>query len=150
MQPHENSFLSGPNASFIEELYARYIENPDSVDPSWRRFFAELQDDSRAVLDEVRGASWAPRPRGFAGNGLNGAAAAETVAPEQVHAAARDSIRALMLIRSYRVRGHLEANLDPLNLRPHEPHPELDPRTYGFTEADMDRPVYIGNILGLG
>src|SRR5690606_20696319 len=46
--------------------------------------------------------------------------------------------------------GHLEANLDPLNLRPHEPHPELDPRTYGFTEADMDRPVYIGNILGLG
>jgi 2-oxoglutarate dehydrogenase E1 component len=150
MQPHENSFLSGPNASFIEELYARYIENPDSVDPSWRRFFAELQDDSRAVLDEVRGASWAPRPRGFSGNGLNGAAAAETIAPEQVHAAARDSIRALMLIRSYRVRGHLEANLDPLNLRPHEPHPELDPRTYGFTEADMDRPVYIGNILGLG
>ena len=54
-----------------------------------------------------------------------------------------------MLIRSYRVRGHLNAKLDPLGLEGRDPHPELDPATYGFTEADMDRPIFIDNVLGL-
>ena len=54
-----------------------------------------------------------------------------------------------MLIRSYRVRGHLNANLDPLGIEGREPHPELDPATYGFTEADLDRPIFIDNVLGL-
>ena len=158
MQPTDLTFLSGPNAAFIAELYARYIENPDSVEPDWRRFFAELHDEGSAVLDELKGASWAPRRRRFV-NGGNGAevearradgiAAAAAVAGIDVRAAARDSIRALMLIRSYRVRGHLEANLDPLGLKPIERHPELDPKTYGFTEQDLDRPIFIDNVLGL-
>ncbi len=58
------------------------------------------------------------------------------------------SIRALQLIRSYRVRGHLQATLDPLGLHEPEHHPELDPKTYGFTDADWDRPIYIHNVLG--
>ena len=58
------------------------------------------------------------------------------------------SLRALMLIRTYRVRGHLEAQLDPLGLQVPKPHPELDPATYGFTDADMDRPIFIDNVLG--
>jgi 2-oxoglutarate dehydrogenase E1 component len=53
-----------------------------------------------------------------------------------------DSIRALMLIRAYRIRGHLVADLDPLGMRDQTPHPELDPKSYGFTEADMDRPIF--------
>src|SRR3954468_6549684 len=57
------SFLSGPNAPFIEELYAKYLENPSAVDPSWRKFFSELEDDSAIVLQDIRGASWAPRAR---------------------------------------------------------------------------------------
>ena len=60
-----------------------------------------------------------------------------------------DSIRALMLIRAYRVRGHLQATLDPLGLQKREPHPELDYRSYGFTEADLDRQIFIDNVLGL-
>ena len=60
-----------------------------------------------------------------------------------------DSIRALMLIRAYRIRGHLVADLDPLGMRDQTPHPELDPKSYGFTEADMDRPIFIDNVLGL-
>ena len=64
------SFLSGPNAPFIEELYAKYLENPAAVDPSWRKFFSELQDDSALVLQDIRGASWAPRARAVEiGNG---------------------------------------------------------------------------------
>ena len=154
MQSIDPTILSGPNAPFIAELYARYVEDPGAVDPSWQRFFAELQDDGRSVLEDLRGASWAPRRPAVIVNG-NGAAvaAAPVVAPgltgvEAMKAAAKDSIRARMLIRAYRVRGHLEASLDPLELKPRERHPELDPKTYGFTDADMDRPIYIDYLLG--
>ncbi len=54
-----------------------------------------------------------------------------------------------MIIRAYRIRGHLVADLDPLGMRETTPHPELDPKSYGFTEADMDRPIFIDNVLGL-
>src|SRR5882724_6528920 len=152
MQAIDPTILSGPNAPFIAELYARYVEDPGAVDTSWQRFFAELQDDGRSVLQDLRGASWAPRRPVVIVNG-NGAAAAPAVAPglsgvEAMKAAAKDSIRARMLIRAYRVRGHLEASLDPLELKPRERHPELDPKTYGFTDADMERPIYIDYLLG--
>ncbi|GAB2178094.1 2-oxoglutarate dehydrogenase E1 component [Dongia sp. agr-C8] len=149
------SFLSGPNAPFIEELYAKYLENPNTVDPSWRKFFAELEDDSAIVLQDIRGASWAPRERDIEiGNGHD-----EDLAPsdrrtqpapavKDLTRAARDSLRAMMLIRAYRVRGHLEANLDPLELKPRHKHSELDPRSYGFSDADMDREIYIDNVFG--
>jgi len=148
MHPLQTSFLSGPNAAFIAELYARYAEDPGAVAPDWRRFFADLPDDARAVLRDLRGASWSPTRPGIIANGA-AAAPAAALGVDTLRAAATDSVRALMLIRAYRVRGHLEANLDPLGLKPREPHPELDPRSYGFTEADMDRPIFIDNVLGL-
>jgi len=54
-----------------------------------------------------------------------------------------------MLIRSYRIRGHLVAELDPLGMRSETPHPELDPQSYGFSEADMDRRIFLDHVLGL-
>ena len=63
MSTNPSTFLSGPNAPFIEELYAKYLEQPESVDPSWRKFFADLQDESELILNDIRGASWAPRER---------------------------------------------------------------------------------------
>jgi len=54
-----------------------------------------------------------------------------------------------MLIRAYRIRGHLIADIDPLGMRDQTPHPELDPKSYGFAEADMDRPIFIDQVLGL-
>jgi len=147
------SFLTGANAPFIAELYTRWLEAPDSVDPSWARFFAEIKDE--AITAELRGPDWAPpRPR-LIGNGAaaraDGSAAATVAMPEigDVQQAVVDSIRALTLIRSYRVRGHLEARLDPLGLEKREDHPDLDYRTYGFTEADLDRRIFIDNLLGL-
>ena len=181
------SFLSGANAAFVAELYASYLNDPNSVDSSWADFFTTLHDDARGVLEEMRGASWAPRDTAIIGagtapgaNGANGHAAngngagnghahvaavasgaplqgaplAYGAAPapssaEQIRRATLDSIRALMLIRVYRVRGHLEARLDPLGLVKPEPHPELDPKTYGFGESDLDRPIFINYVLGL-
>ena len=61
----------------------------------------------------------------------------------------QDSIRALMLIRAYRVMGHLVADLDPLGISDRKIHKELRPETYGFTEADLDRPIFIDKVLGL-
>jgi 2-oxoglutarate dehydrogenase E1 component len=139
------TFLTGANAGFIAELYARFLEDPQSVDESWRRFFSDMDDDLAGVLTELRGPSWAePAPR-LTGNG---AAAAAEVGPEGLRRATTDSIHALQLIRSYRVRGHLEADLDPLGLETRGPYPELDYRSYGFTEADLDREIYINNLFG--
>ncbi|MEO0399917.1 MAG: 2-oxoglutarate dehydrogenase E1 component [Pseudomonadota bacterium] len=71
------------------------------------------------------------------------------VTQEQVRQETQDSLRALMLIRAYRIRGHLMADLDPLKLSSGAFHPELDPKTYGFSDDDMNRPIFIDHVLGL-
>ncbi len=149
--------MTGANAAYLADLYARWAEKPDSVDPSMAELFAALNDEARSVLTDATGASWAPRIRGAFGpepekpaapaKGAKGAPAA-AADPEATRRAVLDSLRALMLIRSYRVRGHLEAQLDPLGLTKPKPHPELDPKTYGFTEADLDRPIFLDMVLG--
>jgi 2-oxoglutarate dehydrogenase E1 component len=155
-QIDQESFLSGANAAFVAKLFGRYAENPKAVDDSWRSFFSALGEDEKSVLSEIRGASWGADLREVAGNGSLtaedlGPAAAPVGAPQtaDIRTATMDSIRALMLIRSHRVRGHLLANLDPLGLEEPAHHPELDPRSYGFTEADWDREIFIDNVLGL-
>jgi 2-oxoglutarate dehydrogenase E1 component len=144
------TFLSGANAPFIAELYERYIQDPGAVDPSWGHFFAELRDEPPAVANDWGGPSWARRNgRIIGGDGLAAADRPTTAEAPTDRRATIDSIRALMLIRAYRVRGHLLANLDPLGLNPPEPHPELEPSSYGFEEGDLDRPVFIDGVLGL-
>ena len=149
MSIRADSFLTGANAPYIADQYRRFVNDPKTVDPGWAEFFAQLGDDAPTVLGDVRGASWGPPPG-------NGAAAAVAVAPsakaapsaDEIRAATLDSIRALMMIRVFRVRGHLMANFDPLGLETRRTHPELDPRSYGFTEADLDRPIFIDGIFG--
>ena len=157
-QLDKTSFLYGANSGFIEELYARYLANPNSVDPSWQQVFAALGDDAVIVDREKRGPSWAKKnglhlleEEGLMGPEGAIAKAARRAEAEaiDVRAAAMDTIRAAMMIRAYRIRGHLIANLDPLGLEPPRYHPELDPKTYGFTDADMDRSIFIDYMLGL-
>jgi 2-oxoglutarate dehydrogenase E1 component len=141
------SAFSGANAAFLADLYARWVGDPASVDSSFADLFAAMNDEARAVLEDASGASWSPRPS-FREPDAVAQPVAGGLAPDQVRAATIASLRALMLIRSYRVRGHLEARLDPLGLIVPARHAELDPRTYGFTEADMDKPIFIDNVLG--
>ncbi|MBN9045084.1 MAG: 2-oxoglutarate dehydrogenase E1 component [Rhizobiales bacterium] len=176
------SFLYGGNADYIEELYARYEDDPNSVDPQWRDFFAQLKDNPADVKKNAAGPSWQRRNWPIAANGelvsaldgnwaevekhvtdklkgkaakgelggeLKGAAGA-TLTQEELTQAARDSVRAIMMIRAYRMRGHLHANLDPLGLaeKPND-YNELEPATYGFTPADYNRKIFIDNVLGL-
>src|SRR5690348_6366564 len=150
------SAFSGANAAFLGEQYARWAANPHSVDPTFAELFGALNDDARAVLEEATGASWAPRhpeaeaeaPAPAPASPRAPRAPTVLLSGEQIRAATIASLRALMLIRSYRVRGHLEARLDPLGLQIPPPHAELDPRSYGFTDNDLDRPIFIDNVLG--
>ena len=159
-----SSFLFGANSAFIEQLYQRFLNSPSSVDASWQQFFYELGDEAEAVVAEVRGAPWAPRTglenqtdlyaaggeeRDVMAGARRAPGAMGAVTPAQVRQATTDSLRALMLIRNFRVRGHLHAKLDPLGLQKTVSHSELDPRSFGFTEADLDRPIYINYVLGL-
>jgi 2-oxoglutarate dehydrogenase E1 component len=167
MRAEQTSFLFGANAPFIEELYERYLGDPNAVDAEWRTFFEALGEHKGDVLAEVRGASWAPNGahvigavdpetlpspanRNVKGNGAAAAGVIAGKSEDDIRAAALDTSRAFLLIRSYRIRGHLEADLDPLGLVRQAPHRELDPATYGFGEADWDRPILIFGTLGLG
>ena len=140
------SFLTGANAGFIADLYARFLDDPDAVDESWRRFFTEIGEDGSAALASLRAPSWEKTPPRPGGNGA--AAPTANLGGVPLRQATCDSIRALQLIRAYRVRGHLEADLDPLGLDKRGPYPELDYRSYGFSEADLDRQIFLNNIFG--
>lgn len=165
------AFLYGANAPYIEDLYARFQKDPASVDAEWQAFFAALKDDKQAVEQSARGASWKKPNWPIAANGdlvsaMDGnwaqiekavgdkiKAKAEAkggpIDQAQVLQATRDSIHAIMLIRAYRVRGHLHAKLDPLDINPRPNDQELHPSHYGFTEADWDRKIFLDNVLGL-
>ena len=175
-QFHASSFMQGHNAEYLEQLYAQYANDPGAVDEAWQQFFRALGDTELDVKAEASGPSWArsdwpPQPADDLTAALTGewapdVAKAEIKAATQkisekaaekgvslsddaVKRAVLDSIRALMLIRAYRIRGHLVADLDPLGMRDQTPHPELDPKSYGFSEADMDRPIFLDQVLGL-
>jgi 2-oxoglutarate dehydrogenase E1 component len=163
------AILTGTNGEYIAHLYSQYLINPHKVDSSWKSFFAALNDNEVEILKELNGASWTPEENKRARNAFTsfekgthvhqGAAtdlvdpAAQpqqvTSDPEAVKQAANDSVRALMLIRAYRARGHLIADLDPLQLKEKEYHPELDPSHYGFTASDYSRRIFLNGVLGM-
>ena len=144
----KTAFLTGDASGFLEELYTRYLTDPAGLDPSWRGFFSALGDEASNVLAEAQGAPWKRRDL-FQGHEEGGKREVKIAAPAEGRQSTIDSLRALMLIRSYRVRGHLLAKLDPLELDVREDHPELNPTTYGFHDADMDREIFINYVLGL-
>jgi 2-oxoglutarate dehydrogenase E1 component len=154
MPTEQSSFLYSANADFLAELYRRYSENPAAVDPSWKTLFDGLHEDARAALVEARGASWAPNAgdkiilNGHDEEAATNGHAAALPATDASPSAILDSVRAIWLIRVYRMRGHLLANLDPLGLTKTPYYAELDPKTYGFNESDYDRPIFIDGTLG--
>ena len=165
-----SSFLQGANATYIDDLYAQFEKAPSSVDAEWQEFFKSLKDNSTDVQKNAAGPSWEKSnwpvtPADDLTHALDGnwakvekavgaKLAAKAEKGQQVPVgdliqATRDSVRALMLIRAYRMRGHFHANLDPLGIEGVKDHEELDPKSYGFTEADYDRKIFIDNVIGL-
>ena len=155
MADSTDSIFTGANAAYIAELYNWYLEDPGSVDQSWATVFADLADDKVLIQGEINGASWARSTTNVIGASdpdeaqkkTNGAAPAASAA--EVNKIAQRSIRARILIRSYRVRGHLHAQFDPLGLVGAGYHRELDYKFYGFTEDDLDRKIYIDTFTSM-
>ncbi|AQX19019.1 MULTISPECIES: 2-oxoglutarate dehydrogenase E1 component [unclassified Bartonella] len=172
----QTSFLYGGNADYINQLYAEYKKNPTNVDRQWCDFFETFQESKEDVLKNAEGATWqrdhwplkesgelvsaldsdwSALEKHF-GDKLKEKAAVNPVQngkmsrEEYIIQATRDSVHALMMIRAFRARGHLHAQLDPLKLAGNrEDYKELSPEAYGFSPADYERPIFIDNVLGL-
>ncbi len=149
------TFISGANATFLAEMQKAWLENPASVPPEWAEWFemfGAFSEDVETQPSWGKGASkviGANDPEASIKAVAQGIAGNRDLMASDVRSATLDSLRAIMLIRAYRIRGHLLADLDPLGLVEKEVHPELDPATYGFTPEDYDRPIFINNVLGL-
>jgi 2-oxoglutarate dehydrogenase E1 component len=126
------SYLHGQNAQYLADLYAKFLEDPSSVDTSWAGVFQNLDEGAKALLEEAVQVERKP---------------VTVVTVGDQSQALADATRAAMLIRSYQVRGHLLANLDPLNMEKRAYQKELDPKTWGFTENDYNRTIFLGGAL---
>ena len=159
----------------LRSLYADWQKNPSAIPQSWRNLLAQLAPETIAQLkpqDHTK--TTPPAPGDRASEHASQPIDPQHVGPQHVgpqhvgpqhvdlqHVDLRqagsadallhrtDSLRALMLIRAYRVRGHLLADLDPLGLSDKVLNPELDPATYGFRKNDFDRPIFVDGVLGL-
>jgi 2-oxoglutarate dehydrogenase E1 component len=155
------SFLYGSNSSYIESLFSKYKKNNSSVDESWQDFFSSMPEEDNSSLDQpiwpkLEYQSYSnikeiETLKSEIENKLNGIGkeVKPSLSSSQIRTATIDSIRALMMIRAYRMRGHLIADLDPLNIQEKSNHPELRPETYGFDNKNRDRKIFIDFVLGL-
>ena len=172
------SLFDGSNALYLEQLYARYKRGDASLSADWAAYFAAMEAGEQAPELNVaphtpswQREDWPPKINGELTAALDANWPREDALPNpqvlgekiatrlqagnqlideaDVRAATLDSVRAIMMIRAYRFRGHLAANLDPLGIEPPGSHPELDPTSYGFSTEDFDRPIFIDNVLGL-
>ena len=152
----KTSFLQGGNSSFIRELYAKYLNNPSGVPQSWREFFEGLNEDREAVKKEIIGPSWDPKKNStfktiskekkisetdsYIPNGISLSKISYEKEKEQ-------SVKAIALIRAYRIRGHLIANLDPLKMMERKYLHELHPSDHGFKKEEYNKKIYVGEYM---
>ncbi len=149
----KTSFLSGVNSEFINQFYSDYLTDPNSLPNGWKKFFDGLSENEKLILNDLNGPSWSPEKRikqikdiSYKKENIQQTSEVDL---SSVKEASKDSVRAIMLIRAFRIRGHLIANLDPLNIQKKEEHPELKPETYGFTKKDYKRKIFLDGVLGL-
>ncbi|OPB32361.1 2-oxoglutarate dehydrogenase E1 component [Bartonella sp. AR 15-3] len=172
----QTSFLYGGNADYIDQLYAEYKKNPTNFDRQWHDFFETFQDSKEDVFKNAEGATWQRDHWPLKESGelvsaldndwsalekhlgdklkekaaVNAVQNGKTFRKEDIIQATRDSVHALMMVRAFRIRGHLHAQLDPLQLAENSKnYEELSPEAYGFSPADYERPIFIDNVLGL-
>ena len=154
----------GVSPAFIETLYRRYKADPTGIEPQWQQFFEGLENsasgpswanprwplsDTDSLTAGLDPTQMEPAPKPAKGGAAKPAPAPAASSEADIAKAAGDSIRAMLLIRTYRVRGHLAADLDPLGLSRQDLPADMTPEYHGFTDADLDRPIYLGGTLGL-
>jgi len=155
----KTSFLQGSNSTFIKELYIKYLNNPKSIPQSWIEFFDGLNEDQEVIKKEMLGPSWAPRKNKNLQTNFFDKEIIEdkhspvdgaSISQENYEKEKEQSVKAIALIRAYRIRGHLIANLDPLEMMERKYLQELHPADHGFKKEDCDKKIYVGEYMDRG
>ena len=142
----QQSFLNKSNSQFIEEMYVRFIENDPELPDSWKKYFSDLNEDLNSVTKEITGPTWGPKKISI--DPKRNKKLEENLSGSEKEKV--DSIKAIALIRAYRIRGHLIANLDPLGLMKRDYLYELHPNDHGFKSEDFDRKIYLNSYMDVG
>jgi len=152
----KTSFLQGGNSPFIKELYLKYLSNPKSIPQSWVEFFDGLNEDKEIIKKEILGPSWSPKKNNTLKTIIVEKDVAEDkeipingtpVSQENYEKEKEQSVKAIALIRAYRIRGHLNANLDPLGMMERKFLHELHPADHGFKKEDYNKKIYLKEYL---
>ena len=154
----KTSFLSKSNSSFIEEMYLRFIEKDPTLPQNWEDYFKSLNEDLTAVAKEIEGPSWQPNKKKININiekykkkfGQNIEGLGLNINDQNLEQSKIDSIKAIALIRAYRIRGHLIANLDPLGMMERKYLHELHPADHGFKKENYNKKIFLHSYLDKG
>jgi 2-oxoglutarate dehydrogenase E1 component len=148
----KTSFLTKSNSAFLEQMYLKYINKDLDLPSDWKNYFDDLGDELDLVVNEIKGPSWAPikkqinivekKPK----KEVHSNGSVKNVISENNLQNNIDSIKAVELIRAYRLRGHLLAKLDPLGLKKTEYLEELHPEYYGFKKSDYKREIFLNGV----
>jgi len=146
------SFLQGSNSPFIEELYLKYLNNPNLIPQSWKDFFDGLEDNQENIKKEIYGPSWSPKKKysskiESSDNGEKNLSSEEFALSRDYEKEKERSVKAIALIRAYRIRGHLIANLDPLGMMERKYLEDLHPADHGFKKEDYNKKIFIGSYM---
>ena len=148
----KTSFLQGGNSPFIKELYLKYLNDPKSVPESWIEFFDGLNEDQEIIKKEILGPSWSPRKNNNLKTNFYQKDISKNQKPlvdkmsitqENYEKEKEQSVKAIALVRAYRIRGHLIANLDPLGMMERKYLNELHPADHGFKKEDYNKKIYL-------
>ena len=147
----KTSFLQGGNSPFIKDLYLKYLSNPKSIPQSWADFFDGLNESEETVKNELLGPSWSPRkkllPKDNLAKEINPSMNKDSFPQKKFEKEKEQSVKAIALIRAYRIRGHLIANLDPLGMMERKYLNELHPADHGFKKEDYNKKIYVGEYM---
>ena len=158
----KTSFLSKANSSFIEQMYLKYLNKDPSLTLDWEKYFDELKEENSIALKEIEGPSWQPQKTKIYENNenlvelsteLKSVSSLKNLTIDNVkdfEKSSKQSIKAIALIRAYRIRGHLIANLDPLGIMDRKYIHELHPGDHGFKKEDYNRKIFLGSYMDTG
>ena len=152
----KTSFLNKTNSAFIEEMYVRFLNQDPNLADSWKDYFEGIQDEAEVILNDINGPSWKPEGVRINSNNIekiiekNGNASKDVSDKFNFQVVAnsnKESISAVALIRAYRLRGHLLAKLDPLEMMTTEYLDELHPEYYGFDKKNYDKKIELNGVI---
>tara|TARA_B100000029_G_scaffold119519_1_gene112867 strand:- start:308 stop:3193 length:2886 start_codon:yes stop_codon:yes gene_type:complete len=150
----KTSFLSKSNSSFIETMYLRFLEHDPTLPVSWRNYFETLDEETDIVVKEIEGPTWKPNKKKISIKDSSELKDDSNINLKNndvdIEKEKSNTVKAIALIRAYRIRGHLIANLDPLGMMERKYLHELHPSDHGFKKEEYDKKIYLHSYMDKG